>query len=98
MQKMPYVFPIIGGRKVEHLNANIEALDIALTPEQIEFLGNVVPFEKGFPYSLFVSVIGYSSSRILIFSQGDGSGYNFGQLNAGHFDKWPVQQAIRPSQ
>ncbi|PBK99004.1 hypothetical protein ARMGADRAFT_1124135 [Armillaria gallica] len=25
--KTPYVFPIIGGRKVEHLKANIEALD-----------------------------------------------------------------------
>ena len=56
MQKVPYVFPIIGGRKVEHLHANIEALDISLSPEQITFLDNVVPFDKGFPTNFFVSI------------------------------------------
>ncbi|OCB85917.1 arylalcohol dehydrogenase [Sanghuangporus baumii] len=30
MQKTPYTFPIIGGRKVEHLMANIDALKISL--------------------------------------------------------------------
>jgi aryl-alcohol dehydrogenase-like predicted oxidoreductase len=54
MQKAPYVFPIIGGRKVEHSQANLEALDIALTDEQIKALDGIVPFDKGFPYSLFV--------------------------------------------
>lgn len=56
MQKAPYVFPIIGGRKVEHLQANLEALDIALSDEQIKVLDNAVPFVKGFPYSAFVSI------------------------------------------
>ena len=55
MQKAPYVFPIVGGRKVEHLLQNVEALDIALTPEQIKTLDNIVPFNKGFPFSNFVS-------------------------------------------
>ena len=55
MQKAPYVFPIVGGRKVEHLLQNVEALDIALTPEQIKTLDNIVPFDKGFPFSNFVS-------------------------------------------
>lgn len=54
MQKIPYVFPVIGGRKVEHLHANLEALEISLSPEQIRFLGDVVPFDKGFPYNFFV--------------------------------------------
>ncbi len=31
MQKTTHVFPIIGGRKVEHLEANLEALNIKLT-------------------------------------------------------------------
>lgn len=57
MQKFPYVFPIIGGRKVEHLQANLEALEIALSPEQIKFLDDVVPLQKPFPYSVFVSKI-----------------------------------------
>lgn len=56
MQKFPYVFPIIGGRKVEHLHANLEALEIALSPEQIKFLDDVVPLQKPFPYSTFVSI------------------------------------------
>ncbi|TBU46356.1 Aldo/keto reductase [Dichomitus squalens] len=51
MQKMPYVFPIVGGRKVEHLHANIQALEIVLTPEHIKQLEAAVPFEPGFPYS-----------------------------------------------
>ncbi|KAI1395817.1 Aldo/keto reductase [Hypoxylon fuscum] len=49
MAKAPYVFPIVGGRKVEHLQDNIQALRIKLTAEQIEFLESVVPFDIGFP-------------------------------------------------
>ncbi|GLB44427.1 putative aryl-alcohol dehydrogenase [Lyophyllum shimeji] len=52
LQKTPYVFPIIGGRKVEHLMANIEALDIALTDEQIAYLESVADFDIGFPGNL----------------------------------------------
>jgi len=50
MQKTPYVFPIIGGRKVEHMIANLEALEISLSDDQIKYLESVVPFEPGFPY------------------------------------------------
>jgi aryl-alcohol dehydrogenase-like predicted oxidoreductase len=55
LQKTPYVFPIIGGRKVEHMLANIEALSISLTPEQISFIENVIPFNLGFPHAIIVS-------------------------------------------
>ena len=55
MQKTPYVFPIIGGRKVEHLLANIEALEISLSSDQIKYLENVVSFEPGFPTWIIVS-------------------------------------------
>lgn len=57
MQKTPYVFPIIGGRKVEHLLANIEALKISLSPEQIEYLESVLPFDPGFPNTMIVSLL-----------------------------------------
>ncbi|KAK1226870.1 putative aryl-alcohol dehydrogenase aad14 [Marasmius sp. AFHP31] len=53
MQKTTYVFPIIGGRKVEHLEQNLEALDINLTPKQIEFLDSQIPFDIGFPMNTF---------------------------------------------
>lgn len=55
MQKTPYVFPVIGGRKVEHLKSNIKALDIALSDEHIEKIESAVPFFKGSLYAAFVS-------------------------------------------
>ncbi|KAJ6560366.1 aryl-alcohol dehydrogenase [Mycena capillaripes] len=52
MHKAPYVYPVIGGRKVEHLMANIEALDITLTAEHIAEIESALPFDKGFPNNL----------------------------------------------
>lgn len=56
MQKTPYVFPIIGGRKVEHLKANIEALKISLSDEQIKYLESIIPFQPEFPNWMIVSL------------------------------------------
>ncbi|OCH91304.1 Aldo/keto reductase [Obba rivulosa] len=81
MQKTPYVFPIVGGRKVEHLMDNIDALNIALSAEQIQYLESVVPFDPGFP-NIFI---------------GDGSSYStWASWAFPHADKWPIQQPIRP--
>ncbi|TCD60158.1 hypothetical protein EIP91_010629 [Steccherinum ochraceum] len=82
MQKVPHVFPIIGGRKVEHLLSNLEALDIALTPEHIAYLESILPFDRGFPYNFF--------------SSADGD-FNYLFKTSGNYDKWPAQQAIRPA-
>lgn len=49
MAQAPRVFPILGGRKVEHLHDNIKALEIRLSEQQIEFLENVKDFDIGFP-------------------------------------------------
>ncbi|TFK47308.1 Aldo/keto reductase [Heliocybe sulcata] len=49
MHKTPYVFPIIGGRKVEQLEDNVQALDISLSDEQIKYLESILPFQPGFP-------------------------------------------------
>ena len=54
MQKTPYAFPMVGGRKVEHLYANISALDVTLTEEHIRKIEEAVPFNKGDPYNRFV--------------------------------------------
>ncbi|KAK4087474.1 hypothetical protein Purlil1_8064 [Purpureocillium lilacinum] len=43
------VFPLVGGRKTEHLDDNIRALSIKLTPEQVDFLEGVTNFDIGFP-------------------------------------------------
>ncbi|KAJ5233790.1 Aldo/keto reductase [Penicillium citrinum] len=50
MSKAGNVFPIVGGRKVDHLKDNIQALSIKLTQKQIEYLESVKPFEIGFPH------------------------------------------------
>ncbi|BGP15257.1 hypothetical protein JCM10213_001610 [Rhodosporidiobolus nylandii] len=52
MAKTPYVFPLVGGRKVEHLHDNIKALDIKLTEEQIKKLETVSSFDFGFPHTM----------------------------------------------
>lgn len=51
MHKTPYVFPVIGGRKVEHLKGNIEALTIELTDEEVQEIESAVPFDLGFPHN-----------------------------------------------
>ncbi|TFK36181.1 NADP-dependent oxidoreductase domain-containing protein [Crucibulum laeve] len=80
MQKVPFVFPIIGGRKIEHLLANVEALDIKITPEQIKFLESVVPFDAGFPSTMI----------------GNGEAYMPLISSSGHVEKQPVLQPICP--
>ncbi|KAJ7196969.1 Aldo/keto reductase [Mycena pura] len=81
MQKVPYCFPIIGGRKVEHLLANVEALDITLSKEHIAFLESVIPFSPGFPSTMI----------------GDGSKPAALMATAGKFVKQPLAEPIRPS-
>ncbi|GFG06991.1 putative aryl-alcohol dehydrogenase AAD14 [Aspergillus lentulus] len=49
MAKAPNVFPLVGGRKVEHLKENIKALSLRLTAAQIEYLESQTRFDVGFP-------------------------------------------------
>ncbi|ESK92592.1 putative aryl-alcohol dehydrogenase [Moniliophthora roreri MCA 2997] len=71
--KMAHVFPIIGDRKVEQLQRNLEALDITLSDEQVKFLESQAEFDIGFPMSMI----------------GDGSDVFIGLKVAGTFQKIP---------
>ena len=51
MHKTANVFPIVGGRKVDHLQGNIEALNIRLTTKDMEEIEGAHPFDAGFPIS-----------------------------------------------
>jgi hypothetical protein len=53
LQKYPYVFPIVGGRKIEHLEDNVKALTVELSNEQIAEIESVVPLTMGFPMEIF---------------------------------------------
>lgn len=50
--KAPYVYPIVGGRKVEHLKGNIEALALKLTTEEIDEIEDALDFDVGFPMNM----------------------------------------------
>jgi hypothetical protein len=52
MHKSPYVFPIIGGCKIEHVKANIEALSLSLSVKDIKEIEGAVEFDIGFPQKL----------------------------------------------
>lgn len=52
MHKTRNVFPMVGGKRVEHIDDNIKALSIVLTDEQIERLENVKDFDIGFPLDM----------------------------------------------
>lgn len=49
LRKAPYVSPIIGGRKVEHLESNIQALELDLSDEDIKEIEGAYEFDVGFP-------------------------------------------------
>ena len=70
MQKTTHVFPIIGGRKVEQLVANLEALEISLSEEQMKFIEGTLPFDPGFPHAAFVSASLHDYGRMLTNIQG----------------------------
>ena len=97
MQKTPYVFPIIGGRKIEHLMSNIEALKISLDEEQMKEIEGVVPFDLGFPHHIIVCVS--LLFRPIADSHFKGTGYSdtIFVLSAGIVDKQPLLQPIRPA-
>lgn len=64
LQKTPYVFPVIGIRRIENLYKNIEALQISLSAEQIAFLESALPFDVGFPNWMIVSHFAVAVSRL----------------------------------
>ncbi|KAF8901292.1 NADP-dependent oxidoreductase domain-containing protein [Mucidula mucida] len=80
MQKTTNVFPIIGGRKIEHLKDNIEALDISLSAEQIKYLDSINPFDPGFPSTMI----------------GDGTEYNRFLASTARMAKQPLAPPIKP--
>jgi len=83
MHKAPYIFPIIGGRKVEHLHDNIEALSISLTSEHIKYLDSILPFDKGFPMNFIGEYGAGTYPRLLVME--------------ANFDAQPALSPITPS-
>ncbi|KAL4873641.1 hypothetical protein BDV12DRAFT_207482 [Aspergillus spectabilis] len=51
LHKTPYVYPVVGQRKVEHLMANIEALTVELSKDDMNEIDTAVPFDAGYPHT-----------------------------------------------
>ncbi|SCO92658.1 probable voltage-gated shaker-like K+ channel, subunit beta/KCNAB [Fusarium oxysporum] len=49
--KAPFVFPLVGARKVGHIKGNIEALDVSLTDKEVHQIDTAYPFDHGFPHT-----------------------------------------------
>ncbi len=75
MHKAPYVFPIVGGRTIEHLKSNIEALTLALDETDVREIEAAAPFDVGFPSNfLYAGKTPDHPARVFLLSM------------AGHFD------------
>lgn len=55
LHKTPYVFPLVGGRKIKQLKSNIEALSIGMSRQEIDEIDMATgrPFDLGWPYNTF---------------------------------------------
>ena len=96
MQKTPYVFPIVGGRKVEQLQENLEALNIHLTEAHIKELDATAAFSPGYPFSIIVSLFVSGWSAVLISVQGDyGDPVRLFRMSA-KVDPQPLLPAVKP--
>lgn len=92
MHKYPYVYPIVGGRKLEHLKGNIEALKIELTDEQIYEIENAAPFDSGFPMNM---LFGFHNLEFKYSSRMTSSDINLLKA-AFHLDTPDKPRGLRP--
>lgn len=51
MHKATHVFPVVGGRKLEHLKGNIAGLEVSLTAEELAEIDSAYNFNPGFPHN-----------------------------------------------
>jgi len=80
LAKTPYVFPILGCRKISQLQGSIDALtNVSLTPEELKELEDASPIDLGFPHDF----IGTSAATCKM------------SLRAGKFDFVEEPRAIQ---
>lgn len=92
MQKAPYVFPIVGVRKLEHIKGNIAGLSVSLSEEEIKEIDSAYEFDPGFPHSFLsgslfngAPPVGAVTAKDVMFTK-----------NMGNFDWVEAPIAIRP--
>lgn len=92
MHKTPYVFPIVGGRKVDHLKGSIAGLKVSLTDEDMQKIESAYPFDFGFPHTfLSGSMFSHSTPKMA-----DGPGDVWLTRGLGTFDWVEGSRPIKP--
>lgn len=91
MHKYPYVYPIVGGRKIEHLKGNIEALELELSDEEVREIDDATDFAVGFPMNFIFEFGGTQKYRT------DMNGKDVGLLRAAaNLDTVEYPRPIKP--
>jgi aryl-alcohol dehydrogenase-like predicted oxidoreductase len=92
LQKTPYVFPIVGQRKVSHLEDSIAGLSVTLSEDDIKDIEGAYEFDYGFPHTFLSGSMFDGSTPRQVQSPGDIWLMNL----AGTFDWVDQPKAIRP--
>lgn len=95
LQKTPYVFPIVGGRKVEHIKGNIEALSVSLTEEEVAKVESAYDFDHGFPHTFLSGTLFQADAKPKIADKPDDVWLT---KSLGNFDWVQAPSALRPAQ
>jgi aryl-alcohol dehydrogenase-like predicted oxidoreductase len=94
LQKAPYMFPIVGGRTVDHLAGNIAALDITITEQEMQEIDDCYVFDPGFPHT-------FLSGTMFDRSKPKGASKPADVMHsklAGTFDWVEASRSIKPDQ
>ena len=92
----PYVYPIVGGRKIDHLKGNIEALGLELSAEDTKEIESAVDFDVGFPMN-FLFGMGSAKQPEKYNTNMTSSDVNL-LAYAGNVESVPHQQPPQPHQ
>ncbi|OOF91920.1 hypothetical protein ASPCADRAFT_133975 [Aspergillus carbonarius ITEM 5010] len=71
MNKAPYVFPIVGGRKVDHIKGSIEGLKLLLTDAEVAKIEEASSFDYGFPHTFLSGSLFDNSTPKMASGPGD---------------------------
>ncbi|KAL4796691.1 sterigmatocystin biosynthesis dehydrogenase stcV [Aspergillus venezuelensis] len=94
MDKAPYVFPIVGARKVSHIEGSIAGIGVTLDEEEMGEIESVYDFDFGFPHS-FLSGTLFDGSK----SRGaDHPSHVWFEKSMGNFDWVEHPKPVQPKQ
>jgi aryl-alcohol dehydrogenase-like predicted oxidoreductase len=94
MHKAPYVFPIVGARKLEHIQGSLAALSISLTEGEIREIEDSYHFDHGFPHTFLSGTLFNDEAKP---KQAEGPQDVFLLKPLGEFDWVEQPKPIKPS-